>query len=89
MIEDLRMPDVFKLSKPPFFTVTAQASDEDPTSDDVYKEAFEKTVIKIFRDGDQWCALSGDDLQSGVAAFDHSSVKAFTKLLKLLGIVET
>ena len=27
---------------------------------------------KIFRDGDQWCVLYGDDLHSGIAGFGKS-----------------
>jgi hypothetical protein len=29
-------------------------------------------------DGDQWCALYGDDLQNGVAGFGRSPVEAMT-----------
>lgn len=31
---------------------------------------------KISRDGDQWCALLGDDLQIGVSGFGDSPEKA-------------
>lgn len=31
---------------------------------------------KVYIDGDQWCALYGDDLQSGVAGFGVSPDKA-------------
>ncbi len=31
---------------------------------------------KLYRDGDQWCALLGDDLQSGVCGFGESPAKA-------------
>ena len=31
---------------------------------------------KLSRDGDQWCALLGDDLQSGVAGFGDSPAEA-------------
>jgi hypothetical protein len=31
---------------------------------------------RIFMDGDQWCALYGDDLQNGVAGFGDSPDKA-------------
>lgn len=37
--------------------------------------------IKIYPDGDQWCALWGDDIQSGVAAFDPSPDVAIARLL--------
>lgn len=29
-------------------------------------------IPKIFRDGNQWCALYGDDLQSGICGFGNS-----------------
>ena len=31
---------------------------------------------KLFRDGNQWCALYGEDLQHGVAGFGKSPEKA-------------
>ncbi len=31
---------------------------------------------RIFQDGDQWCALLGDNLQEGVCAFGDSPSKA-------------
>lgn len=31
---------------------------------------------KLSRDGNQWCALLGDDLQSGVAGFGDSPAEA-------------
>jgi len=31
---------------------------------------------KLSRDGNQWCALFGDDLQSGVAGFGDSPAEA-------------
>ena len=31
---------------------------------------------KLTRDGNQWCALFGDDLQSGVAGFGDSPAEA-------------
>lgn len=33
---------------------------------------------KIYPDGNQWCALYGDDLQSGVAGFGDTPEKAMT-----------
>ncbi len=30
---------------------------------------FSRLRPRIFKDGDQWCALYGEDLQSGVAGF--------------------
>ena len=32
---------------------------------------------KLFIDGNQWCALFGDNLQDGVAGFGNSPQKAF------------
>ena len=31
---------------------------------------------KIYRDGDQWCALYGDNLQDGVSGFGDSPAQA-------------
>lgn len=31
---------------------------------------------KLYPDGDQWCALYGDDLQSGVCGFGDTPIKA-------------
>jgi len=31
---------------------------------------------KLFRDGDQWCALLGENLQEGVCGFGDSPAKA-------------
>lgn len=31
---------------------------------------------KIYRDGDKWCALYGDDLMMGVAAFGNTPKQA-------------
>lgn len=31
---------------------------------------------KLFRDGDQWCALVGENIQEGVAGFGPSPAKA-------------
>lgn len=31
---------------------------------------------KLYRDGNQWCALLGEDLQSGVAGFGDSPAEA-------------
>lgn len=33
---------------------------------------------RLFRDGDAWCALLGEDLQSGVAGFGSSPAEAMT-----------
>lgn len=37
--------------------------------------------IKIFPDGDMWCALLGEDLQAGQAAFAETPRLALLKLL--------
>jgi hypothetical protein len=34
---------------------------------------------KVYPDGDQWCALYGDDLQSGVCGFGDTPAKAATQ----------
>lgn len=31
---------------------------------------------KLFKDGDQWCALHGDDLQVGISGFGPTPAKA-------------
>lgn len=36
--------------------------------------------IRVFQDGDEWCALIGEDLQSGVAGFDKTPVEALNVL---------
>lgn len=52
---------------------------------DVASEYARPSVVRrprIFPDGDQWCALLGDDLQSGVAGFGvtpEAACKAFDK----------
>lgn len=38
--------------------------------------------IKIFPDGNLWCALIGEDLQEGTAVFADSPIQALTTLLK-------
>lgn len=40
--------------------------------------------IKLYPDGDQWCALLGDDLQSGTAEFGDTAEEAIAKLSKKL-----
>ena len=37
-------------------------------------------TIQIGRDGDQWCALVGEDLQSGTAGFGSTIAEAVTQL---------
>ena len=40
----------------------------------------EKMVAVITKDGDQWCALIGDDIQSGIAGFGDTPSKALADL---------
>jgi len=37
--------------------------------------------IKLYRDGDQWCALVGDNIQSGLVGFGDSPIAALSRLL--------
>lgn len=47
---------------------------------------FEKTVtITITLDGDQWCALVGEDLQNGVGGFGNTPKDAVEDLLENFG----
>lgn len=37
---------------------------------------------KLFKDGDQWCVLYGDDIQSGITGFGETprkAIRAFNK----------
>ena len=47
-------------------------------SEVAYEQARPSVLFKpkIYRDGNQWCALLGDDLQSGVCGFGDSPAKA-------------
>ena len=36
--------------------------------------------IKVFKDGNMWCALTGDDLESGIAGFGTTPVDAIRDL---------
>lgn len=49
----------------------------------------EDTNIHLFKDGDQWCALLGIDLQEGKAAFDKGIKEALDKLLSSLVLTPT
>ena len=40
--------------------------------------------IKIFPDGDQWCALVGENLQEGICAFGSTPEEALLQLLPLI-----
>jgi len=47
-------------------------------------------LIKIYRDGNQWCALIGQDLQNGYAGFDCTIVGAIRALCNdIEGLVDT
>jgi len=37
-------------------------------------------IVKLSLDGDQWCALVGDNLQEGIAGFDSSPNLAIKNL---------
>jgi len=37
--------------------------------------------VKVFKDGDQWCALVGEDLQEGIAGFGPNPSLALLGLL--------
>lgn len=41
--------------------------------------------IRIYPDGDSWCALLGADLQEGVAGFGDSPLEAIAQLMIVLG----
>lgn len=32
--------------------------------------------VRVFLDGDAWCALNGDDLQNGIAGFGDTPAEA-------------
>lgn len=37
-------------------------------------------TVKLFKDGDQWCALIGPDPQAGVAGFGDTEAEAIRDL---------
>ena len=41
--------------------------------------------VTLSKDGDQWCALYGEDLQVGVAGFGETKVDAIAGLFRELG----
>ncbi len=41
-------------------------------------------IIKIFQDGNMWCALVGENLQEGTANFSSSPIQALMGLLHKL-----
>ena len=42
------------------------------------REPFEKYGAKLFVDGNQWCALYGENIQEGVCGFGDSPAEAVT-----------
>jgi predicted nucleic-acid-binding Zn-ribbon protein len=44
--------------------------------------------IRVFPDGSMWCAVSGDDIESGHATFDRSPIKALEKLLNIDDVIQ-
>lgn len=44
--------------------------------------------IRLFKDGNKYCALLGSDLQAGISAFGHSTLSALVLLEKLIDIAE-
>lgn len=47
-------------------------------------EATEVTQIKLYKDGDAWCALIGEDIQEGVTGFASSPSDALRALAIVL-----
>jgi hypothetical protein len=43
-----------------------------------------KNIIRMIRDGDQWCALTGNDLQSGIAGFGGTPAEALRVLAEAI-----
>ena len=37
---------------------------------------FNELNIKVFKDGDMYCAMIGKDIQTGIAEFDKDAVKS-------------
>ena len=46
----------------------------------------EVLLITVSLDGDQWCALLGDDLQEGIAGFGDSPIESLESLVGQLRI---
>ena len=40
--------------------------------------------VKLYKDGDQWCALIGDNLQSGICGFGDTKSEAVMTLATFL-----
>lgn len=45
-------------------------------------------IIKIYKDGNEWCALIGPDLSVGYAGFGSTPLDALKSLTKWLGFEE-
>lgn len=57
----------------------AQKEHEEKMRNLITEQEMKKFVMlkpKLFKDGDKWCVLLGDDLQSGIAGFGDSPYKA-------------
>ena len=57
-----------------FFTATAVEPTAAPALLQPAEPAYE---IRLFMDGDKWCALSGPNLQEGIAGFGDTPMQAF------------
>ena len=51
-------------------------------------EGTDKSVIRITKDGDQYCALIGEDLMSGIAGFGDSISAAVSDLATEIALKE-
>ena len=49
----------------------------------------DEMTVRIFPDGNQWCALWGDDLQSGIAGFGPTPRAALDEFVNELGSSST
>ncbi len=46
-------------------------------------------TVRVFKDGDMWCALIGADLQEGVAGFGHTPAHALSELGRVLATTQS
>jgi hypothetical protein len=53
------------------------------------KQVTTDTPIRLFPDGDQWCALFGDNLQDGYAGFGETPEEAIADLFEQYNLTET
>ena len=49
-----------------------------------YTVGYGLIAIQLSKDGDQWCALYGEDLQTGIAGFGKTQREAVENFLKEL-----